>query len=248
MFKFISVLAWVLIVGNILMIQRTKDVPTPYTFITEHGPSVVKVLRPDLRGGGTGFAVRSEATGTNFIITNSHVCALAFNGNMTLQSPLITALIPDKKEEVRVIQVVEDDDLCILTSPPYLKPLVINTQYTPYQTLTSVGFPLLGSLTASQGMLLGFARVELIWGTPIKKCKGDRLRVIKQRALFWDNFLCLREFNAMLSDVKSYPGSSGSPVFDQRGEVVGVVFAGRRQTHHADMISAVNVKKLLRGY
>lgn len=82
--------------------------------------------------------------------------------------------------------------------------------------VTVVGFPLGGQQELTRGQVVDYARLD----------RADGPRVIRISAEIW-------------------PGSSGGPVLDDRGRVVGVVFAIERATDYALAVPVSQVREAL---
>lgn len=86
----------------------------------------------------------------------------------------------------------------------------------PGSAVTVVGYPLGGQQTLMSGEVVDYARLDSL----------DGPRVVRLSAEIW-------------------PGSSGGPVLDERGEVVGVVFAIERATDYALAVPVSHVREVL---
>ena len=84
--------------------------------------------------------------------------------------------------------------------------------------VTAVGFPLGGQQTLAEGHVVDYARLE----------HRDGPRILRLTSEIW-------------------PGNSGGPVLDEKGAVVGVVFAIERATDYALAVPVSQLSDLLTG-
>jgi len=190
----------------------------------EVGQSVVQVLRPDEKGGGTGFAVKA-ASGKEFIATNKHVCDAAINGWMKVsQQDGITAF-------KRVVYKDNIHDLCLIEGDSRLDSLDIGSIPKKGEIIHIVGHPGLRQLTVSSGEFIGRDTVHLIDNVKSRaQCKGEVIEAPPiMQILLGIEFICVRSYPSFATTAVAYPGNSGSPVVNKYGNVIGVLFAGSTQ-------------------
>lgn len=175
--------------------------------------AVLKLVAQEGRGG-TGFVVTAPS-GKKYILTNRHMCE---HGATNLEK-FYNRLVP-----LRIIEVAQHTDLCLLESVPSLPSLEL--AYHPPgigDELDVWGYGMLMPLTHTHGLFIG----EISDG-PV-----------------WDQFM----FSTAYTTVPVLPGNSGSPVLDVDGRVVGVVFAsGESIDNRALIIPWEDVKAFLAPY
>lgn len=187
----------------------------------EVGDSVVQVLSPNLRGGGTGFAVES-ASGDDYIMTNKHVCEAAINGWVAIKKG------NDKPIFKRVIYKDNKHDLCLVQGDKRLSPLNMGSHPKQGDLHFVVGHPGLRQLTVAQGEYIGYADVQLLDDVKTREeCKGQVMELSPmQQYMYGMEFACIRTYKSFATTATTYPGNSGSPVVNRWGNVIGVLFAG----------------------
>jgi S1-C subfamily serine protease len=208
----------------------------------EVGESVVRVVAMHSeKSGGTGFAVQGKS-GTNYIMTNRHVCGVQQNG-------VIRVKVGKEKPVLRKV-VYEDDghDLCLIEGIDELSPISIGEDQVPGEFLYAVGHPGLRDLTVSKGEYIGRDSIELIQDVETREqCTGK----IEQAPVMYTwftgkDFICIKSFESLATTAVIYGGNSGSPAVNEYGNLIGVVFAGNREQDHDNYIVPLSyVKKVL---
>lgn len=196
----------------------------------EVGGSVVQVLLPTEAGGGTGFFVKAKS-GTNFIMTNRHVCGVKDeSGYVRIKHPSLKIDVMRK-----VIYEDKDHDLCLISARDLnFKPITIGSNQKQGETMYVVGHPGLRQLTVSHGEYIGRAPVELLFEVENPKdCPGT----VRQIPPPWSfimgkEWVCTRSYEALETTTVIYGGNSGSPAVNKFGHLVGVAFAGNTQQEH----------------
>ena len=218
--------------------------------------------------GGTGFAVKGK-TGITYIVTNAHVCKVSPNK--------VSVVVVDNDGQYmwrRILFVSDRSDLCLVEGVPGVNGLNLGSEPSIGQIVASVGHPSLMPITLSRGEIIGPEDVAFVKGIIIDpnnpedkdaeefideeskltldQCSEPKNTIIKRKVdILWISFnvrLCLDVTkNAYRTNMLIQPGSSGSPVVDFWGNVVGVVFAAD-QFNWGLAVSYSDLKQLLSMY
>lgn len=174
---------------------------------------------------GTGFAVGPET-----IVTNAHVVAEAV-ANQRLSLGIVPS---DGGEAVfgRLVAVSERNDLALIrtTSPMRLPPLTIaGGSARDAGTVTSVGYP--QNVDRAQGL----GQEDIFRAQPPVKATG-----------FLSGTRPSREFDTLLHTAPIARGSSGGPLLDECGRVIGVnSFGAVSAGADAEFFFAVSARELI---
>ncbi len=158
---------------------------------------------------GTAFAVQSDPTG-GLLVTNKHVVVDSLNGQIATRIGVVFNGTP-QNFKADVVRVHPDADLALL------------------RVTVHRGFPTVRAL-ADTGRAGGMGEPVAVMGFPLglDLAKGKEWPTVGAAAT-----LTLGTVSRVLPDLlqlDSYgaQGSSGSPVFDRNGKVLGVVYGGQR--------------------
>lgn len=199
----------------------------------------VNVSLPTVRvPGGTGF-IAQGASGKKYIITNWHICSLLTKYDAQLQG------VFDNGYKVHGKVIISDPgvDLCAAQIDKNLS-AVIMADVPATTEVFSKGYPG-GVLTYTKG----FTKEPLEWDYEVaielvNKCPKN------SKITYYSNGStksCIIHWNNTLTSLFSRPGSSGSPVVDDEGQLVGVINSHDSNTsdYAGGMVSFQDVKNFL---
>lgn len=200
--------------------------------------SSVMVVRMDRRSGGSGVIIKSGPD-ESVILTNSHVCRVIQNGGLVITESEEHAVMTCKQSEAH--------DLCLIT---VAADLGINTPIARsapkvYSDAAISGHPSLLPNIVTRGHFTGRRIIEVLVG--FKECTQDDLE--SDNAIFCVLLGGVPQFKNYETQVVTatiMPGSSGSGVFDSRGEISTLVFAGSGELGYAMTVPYENISKFLR--
>lgn len=215
--KIIGLLILGVIVSLIVSISGTdgKDRPSK---TKDFAKTSVMIVDAQLRSGGTGVVLRSNKISSE-ILTNKHVCRLVQTGGFVIQGGNRYLVDSYKK--------YSKHDLCLVKIQ---KSLGVNTKVsdmppTDFEDALISGHPALLPHVLTRGDFSGKQIIQLMVG--LKECtKEDARGPYGMYCFFMGGMPVLESFESQLVTGTILPGSSGSGVFNAKGEISGLVFAG----------------------
>lgn len=217
------------------------------------GKSVVMITIGN--SGGTGFHVEAPS-GETYILTNRHICSGSKDGYVTVSN---TTHRPIPR---RIIEQYEHHDLCLVEALPSVPGLKVSNKAPRIgQIVGIVGHPRLHALTFMRGEVIDNPMIQLVMAVNIKEeeCRGRFVRIysyeqIENGIIVPEIFdiprnVCIESFSTNQVTYIAYPGNSGSPTVDFFGNVVGVHFAGRRDSNtHGFTVPLEDIRAFLEVY
>lgn len=218
----------------ILLIGATYNVQQKYfnalpevreqVFKGKYAKENVFRIYSEMGGGGTGFLVQDWRFGI-VVLTNRHICDIEKAGIFVLDQDGIRYL-------TTVRRIAKLTDLCLLEPPQELLAKygglsLADDAFKPVknEALYVYGHPGLRKLTSSSGPF-----VNESWIPRITEDHIDAATMRVGRA-----------------DIVIYPGSSGSPVLNSEGKVVGTIFAFEGKNHIALYVPLREMVEFLSG-
>lgn len=195
--------------------QRHVNLPES---VADYAAKSVKITLENQHSGGTGVILKSTPSGTD-ILTNKHVCDLIQLGGIVIDDK-------DKTYPISSFQVYTPHDLCLvhISSDLGIQTVVAKKEPKLYTQNTVSGHPALLPSIITRGHFSHVEMIQLMIGT--KECDGSEKDDEAMMCIFMGVKPLIKEFSAQATSALIMPGSSGSGVFNDRGELSGLVFAG----------------------
>lgn len=186
------------------------------------GPKILTI--EEGKSGGSAFFVKLPS-GKTGILTNKHVCKLSKDKKN------IHVRIDGENElySRKILKMDDNHDLCLIETLDGFEGLSMGSELDIGENIAIMGHPSLRPLTVSIGEFIGKRYINLPTDTNVSEdqCKGKLIRLDPIRALVYGfETVCIETFRASQLVAYTREGSSGSPVVNFWGNVVGVLFAG----------------------
>lgn len=180
----------------------------------------VKIVRLDGRSGGSGVVLSSSPT-LSVVLTNGHVCGVVEHGGLVISD--------GESHAVRTYKKSFTHDLCLITVAADLHMNTHIARHAPlaYTGAAAVGHPKLLPTIVTRGHWSGREMVQVM--IEMRPCTDKDLEEDPDNGMlctFLGGIPVIRTYEAQIATVLISPGSSGSPVFDDNGDIAGLVFAG----------------------
>lgn len=182
--------------------------------------ATVSIVRNDERSGGTGVIIESNSD-HSYILTNNHVCDVTANGGL---------VISDNNEKYQVVSYRQSmvHDLCLLRVNANLgvDTAVADSPPALYDPATVSGHPALYPTIITKGHFSHHREVDVAIG--LRPCTENDLKDPGSAlyCVFFGGIPVMRHYEVQVVSATIMPGSSGSAVYNNDGEIAGLVFAG----------------------
>lgn len=182
--------------------------------------SSVMITNLQSNSGGSGTIVFNSDSGS-LVLTNAHVCGVVENGGLVKN-------VDSKQFSVTSYKLSKIHDLCLIQVLGNLGTSAKLASSRPdlFASATIVGHPQLYPVTVTHGNFS--QRVELPVVVGYRNCSEEE-RTKPDTFVFCSvvgKLPVIKIYDAQLVSATIMPGSSGSPIFNDKGEVSAVVFAG----------------------
>jgi S1-C subfamily serine protease len=237
----------VALVGAVVLLSVAIRAPELHGLLlrAKVGSKTVMVKKSPDSGGGTGFYIEAPS-GKTYIVTNSHVCdhVTAADGTVLIETP------EGNYMRRRVLEVSDKSDLCLIESLPNKDGLSLGSEPFVGQIVASIGHPALMPTTISRGEIVGQEDVYILSSLIASQEQFDEcISKPKNKAIAVFVFVACVTLtkDAYITNAVIQGGSSGSPVVNFWGNVVGVAFAADK-ANWARVVSLKDLKEFIKLY
>lgn len=199
-----------------------------------------KVVKIVGNGQCTGEQVKAPS-GVTYILTAAHCAGIADNGVMRIIKEDGTELLR------KVIVESPEYDLMLLEGLPNVDGLEIGDELSPGDHVRSFTHGGGRDTFRTQGEVVQHA--DGSFAMP----EDDKCDLPKNKKAEIDFFglkfeVCLVKQTVLVVTAQSLPGSSGGPMVDDKGRLIGVVSVGMNNGFFTGLVPVENIKKFLSGY
>lgn len=199
-----------------LLILFSHAVTIKPTTNTDLRKVTVKITTPQQNAGGTGSILQSGIFGSH-VLTNKHVCE-------SIQKDWIIAQ-NNKGYRISRYKLFDRHDLCIVETKANLGVSLKIAGRFPKLGDTSIvsGHPMMLPHTVTRGHFSDELKIDVV--VDVRECTEDEFKQDPMGCGFFGK-LVTEEYEAQYTSNLIQPGNSGSAVFNEKGELTAVVFAG----------------------
>lgn len=193
--------------------------------IKEYSQTSVMITNFARNSGGTGVVYQSSA-GYSKILTNAHVCGVVVNGGL-VQSETTTGVVSS-------YQISENHDLCLITTSTDfgVNTSIAKTAPELFTKASIVGYPALLPTLITEGHWSHKRVVQILYS--FKECTEEDWKSKNGlMCLLLGGIPLVKTLEAQVVSATIMPGSSGSAIYNDSGEIAGLVFAGSGQLGYA---------------
>lgn len=196
------------------------------------------------RGMCTGEQVRAPS-GTSYILTAGHCLSLPHsNGILTIKTQ------SGKVIKRRIIAEDPYSDLLLLEGLPKLRGLDVGTSWAPMDPVRALTHGGNFDLYETKGMIIQLIQIPIPYKAVESEADEQECNSMPKQEVQDINFFgksCVLTVYEMATTVAIRPGSSGGPLFNGSGELIGVASASD-QFAFGHFVTVHDIRRFLAGY
>lgn len=222
---------------SILMSVSFADLKKPTT-IDDLRKVTARISDPTMQSGGSGSVIESGRLGS-LILTNNHVCE-AMEPNWIVTVNNVSSKITKFKQ-------FDKHDLCIIkVRRDYGVSLKIAGRLPKFGDTSIVsGHPIMFPQIVTKGHFSEELRVQVL--VDVRPCTKEEYEQEPMECTFAGKAV-VEIYDSQLSSNLIQPGNSGSAVFNEKGEIIGVVFAGAGEIGFSLNVPALHVSHFVSNH
>lgn len=210
------------------------------------GNSVVLIVVPEgkMVVTGTGFHVRAP-NGKTVLISNRHVCAHSADGTIMAFGEKMGQPV-----KLKILKLSTDSDLCMAEAVAGYDPLPIGSSLAVGDRVITAGHPESLPLTIAYGQVVGAIEGGAQRSATPQEVKDKKCRWKDSK--FLDDpeepgqKICVETARTVVTTAQVEHGSSGSPLLNRYGQVVGVVMSSMA-LNYSGAVPLSQLKRFLNG-
>lgn len=185
----------------------------------EYAKTSVMVVNLSAKSGGSGVILHSSNLGSE-ILTNAHVCKVIKNGGFVQRES-------GERYLIHAYKISTQHDLCLIMIKANLRISTKVASDSPerYSEAHISGHPNLLPHVLTHAYFSGDMIINVM--VDLKPCTDEQYRKAPFVCLFLGGWPVIETYEAQLVTGTIMAGSSGSAVFNEDGEIAGLVFAGK---------------------
>ena len=194
--------------------RKSTEVMRPTT-TAEYAKTSVMIANLEQSGGGTGV-VLSSYSDASYVLTNRHVCGLLVKGGSVVKGGKLypaVAFKPSKIHDVCLVKV--KSDLQVSTMVATEEPKLFSKAHIS-------GHPHLRPHVLTNGDFSEKINIDIVMDS--RPCTIEEMESHPIQCIF-GGYPIVEQLEAQLVSATILPGSSGSAVFNDNGEIAGLAFA-----------------------
>lgn len=221
--------------SNVVIADSKVNKPTE---VVDFINTTVMITNKEQTSGGTGV-IYTSSTATSQILTNAHICRLlSINGGVVQTK--------NSKYTVEKYKISKVHDMCLIEVVANLgvQVKIAEGNLNFGDKLIISGHPYLLPTTVTEGHLSGTEEIQLL--VDVQKCTAEEVQKDPFLCFWFDGMPLIQSFQSNTTSVMIAPGNSGSGVFNSKGELVGLAFAGiGRGISHGFVVPLEYIKTFL---
>jgi S1-C subfamily serine protease len=193
---------------------------------------------------GTAFSL--DTPKGNYLITAGHVCDV-FTLDQVKPMPKHATASDGVSYSITDFKVSNNHDVCVMNKLPSQADSFNLASENRLEDAWVLGFPAGRPLSATSGAVVGFAKAKIPMPQRAKEnCNSEAFKWELVQMGFFAAEMCVADLTSLDTTIQGAPGSSGGPVINRDGEVIGIVsYSDTSTPGFVSIVPVEEIKKMV---